>query len=102
MWENLIEDIEKWILFFLSLFLQDRPSEVLDYLEEFNELERDYFDAYAYDTIWTLGYIYQWKYLHNQPNIKKILDQIDFIGATVRIQILINIYWNLYREELDI
>lgn len=42
--------------------------------------------------MWTLGYIYQWKYLHNQPNIKKILDQIDFIGATVRIQILINIY----------
>jgi hypothetical protein len=57
----------------------------LDYLEQFSELERDYFDAYAYDTIWSLEYVYQSQYLFNQSNIKKILDNIDFIGATVRI-----------------
>jgi hypothetical protein len=56
----------------------------LDYLEQFSELERNYFDAYAYDTIWSLGYIYQSKYLFNQSNIKKIIDNIDFTGATVR------------------
>jgi hypothetical protein len=57
---------------------------VLDYLEDFSELERNYFDAYAYDTIWSLAYIYQSKLLFNQSNIKKIVDNIDFIGATVR------------------
>ncbi len=57
---------------------------MLDYLEDFSELERNYFDAYAYDTIWSLAYIYQSKLLFNHSNIKKIVDNIDFIGATVR------------------
>jgi len=56
----------------------------LDYFERFTELERAYFDAYAYDTIWSLAYLYQTKYLFNQSSIKKIIDNLDFIGATVR------------------
>ena len=64
--------------------MEDRPNHVLDYFERFAELERNYFDAYAYDTIWSLAYLYQSKYLFNQSNIKQIVEHLDFIGATVR------------------
>jgi hypothetical protein len=67
--------------------MEDRPNHVLDYLEQFSELERNYFDAYAYDTIWSLAYLHQSQYLFNQSNIKKIVDKLDFIGATVRDEI---------------
>ena len=63
--------------------MEDRPYHVLDYLEQFSELERNYFDAYAYDTVWSLAYLYEAQYLFNQSNIKKIIDKLDFIGATV-------------------
>ncbi len=76
---------------------------MLDYLEDFSELERNYFDAYAYDTIWSLAYIYQSKLLFNQSNIKKIVDNIDFIGATVRNWVSIEVFhWNIFREEWGI
>lgn len=64
--------------------LQKSSNNVKDYLNYFAELKRNYFDAYAYDTVWSLAYIYQSKFLFNQTNIKTIVDNIDFIGATVR------------------
>lgn len=63
--------------------IDQRPNHVLDYFERFNELERTYFDAYAYDTIWSLAYLYESKHLFNQSNIKQIVEHLDFIGATV-------------------
>ncbi|CAF1412255.1 unnamed protein product [Adineta steineri] len=68
--------------------VDDRPDHVLEYLKSFSDLEKNYFDAYAYDTIWSLAYIYQSKILFNQSNIKKIVDKIDFIGATGRVRYL--------------
>ena len=59
--------------------LQHQTDDVLEYLQHFPELERNYFDAYAYDTIWSLAYLYQ----HNQTNVRKLVDTIDFLGATV-------------------
>ena len=50
---------------------------MLDYLEQFSELERNYFDDYAYDTIWSLAYLF------NQSNVRKMIEKIDFVGATV-------------------
>ncbi|UJR08742.1 hypothetical protein I4U23_012999 [Adineta vaga] len=67
---------------------EERPEHVLKYLKQFSDLEQDYFDAYAYDTVWSLAYIYQSKLLFNQSNIKKIIDKIDFIGATGRVRYL--------------
>jgi hypothetical protein len=57
---------------------------VSEYLEQFYDLERNYFDAYAYDTIWSLAYLSQTQLLMNETNIKRLVDNIDFIGATVR------------------
>ncbi len=58
-----------------------------DYLEKFSEFEKDYFDAYSYDTIWSLAHMYQSKLFLNQSNteiFKKAIENIDFLGATVR------------------
>ncbi len=75
----------------------------MDYYKRFSELEKNYFDAYAYDTIWSLGYVYQSKYSFNQLNMKQIVDEIDFIGATVRIGISIHIVsMRIFREEFGI
>jgi hypothetical protein len=46
-----------------------------------NDFQRQYFDAYAYDTIWSLANIYQQS---QQTNINDMIDNIDFHGATVR------------------
>ncbi|CAF1053311.1 unnamed protein product [Adineta ricciae] len=67
---------------------EERPEHVLKYLEHFSDLERNYFDAYAYDTMWSLAYIYQSKVLFNQSNIRKIVDKIDFFGATGRVRFM--------------
>ncbi|CAF0950331.1 unnamed protein product [Rotaria sp. Silwood1] len=73
----------------LSIYdVNDQPSYVLDYLEQFSKFERNYFDAYAYDTIWSLAYLYQSKFLFNQTNIRTIVDNIDFNGATGRVRYL--------------
>ncbi|CAF3928470.1 unnamed protein product, partial [Rotaria sordida] len=73
----------------LSIYdINEQPSYVLDYLEQFSNLERNYFDAYAYDTIWSLAYLYQSNILSNQTNIKTIVDNIDFNGATGRVRYL--------------
>ncbi|CAF4251430.1 unnamed protein product, partial [Rotaria sordida] len=53
--------------------------------------QKDYFDAYVYDTIWSLAYLYQSHLLSNQSIIgifKNVLENIDFIGATGRIRYL--------------
>ena len=55
-------------------------------MEKFSDLERDYFDAYAYDTIWSLAYMYQSEILNDPGNkdlFKIAIENIDFIGATV-------------------
>ncbi len=55
-------------------------------MEKFSEFEKDYFDAYSYDTIWSLAYMYQSKLWNNQSNteiFKKTIENIDFLGATV-------------------
>lgn len=65
---------------------QNQSDYVLEYLKRFSELEKDYFDGYAYDTIWSLGYLYQSQSLNNQSNteiFKQHIENIDFIGATV-------------------
>jgi hypothetical protein len=49
-------------------------------------MEKNYFDAYSYDTIWSLAYLYQSQLFSNQANteiFKKAIENIDFIGATV-------------------
>lgn len=57
-------------------------------MEQFSDLERDYFDAYAYDTIWSLAYMYQ-SDVFNDPANKQLfrigIENIDFIGATVSV-----------------
>ncbi|CAF0899544.1 unnamed protein product [Adineta steineri] len=70
---------------------QNRSDNVLEYLKIYSEMNKTYFDAYAYDTIWSLAYLYQIQSLHNQSNIeifKKHLETIDFIGATGRVRYL--------------
>jgi hypothetical protein len=59
---------------------------VSEYLENFSQLGKDYFDAYAYDTIWSLAYLYRSQLVSNLSNteiFKKAIENIDFIGATV-------------------
>ncbi|CAF1508618.1 unnamed protein product [Rotaria sordida] len=56
------------------MFCHEQPSYVLDYLEQFSKFERNYFDAYAYDTIWSLAYLYQSKFLSNETNLKTLVD----------------------------
>jgi hypothetical protein len=67
---------------------------VSEYLEQFFDLERNYFDAYAYDTIWSLAYLSQTQLSINETNIKRLVDNIDFIGAIVRRS-------NLYDEIFE-
>ncbi|CAF0740515.1 unnamed protein product [Rotaria sordida] len=60
-------------------------------MKQFSKLEKDYFDAYVYDTIWSLAYLYQSHLLSNQSIIgifKNVLENIDFIGDTGRIRYL--------------
>ena len=57
-----------------------------EYLEKFSQLENDYFDAYAYDTIWTLAYMYEQEVFRNRSKtdmFKEMIDNLDFVGATV-------------------
>ncbi|CAF2140411.1 unnamed protein product [Rotaria magnacalcarata] len=66
----------------------DRPSHVWDYIEHFSTLKTNYFDAYAYDTVWSLAHIYRSRILLNQTNIKTVVNKIDFIGATGKVRYL--------------
>ncbi|CAF1293347.1 unnamed protein product [Rotaria sordida] len=63
------------------------PSEyITEYLKQFSKLEKDYFDGYVYDTIWSLAYLYQSHLLSNQSIsgiFKNVIENIDFIDATV-------------------
>ena len=66
--------------------MQDRSKYVSEYVEKFSELEKDYFDAYSYDTIWSLASMYQSESFSNHSDteaFKKAIENIDFIGATV-------------------
>jgi len=58
-------------------------EEIFEYINRFTELQNDYFDAYAYDTIWSLAYVYESQMLTTEQ-FKKAIDNLDFIGATVR------------------
>ena len=65
---------------------QNQSTLLTDYLEIFPDLERDYFDAYAYDTMWTIAHFYQTKFAANESHVdrfRKAIDTIDFTGATV-------------------
>ncbi len=56
-------------------------------MDKYSEFERDYFDAYSYDTLWSLAYMYQSELWNNRSNteiFKKAIEKIDFLGATVR------------------
>lgn len=67
-------------------FFQNQSASLTDYLEIFPELERDYFDGYAYDTMWTIARLYQIPFGANESNadrFRKAIDTIDFSGATV-------------------
>jgi hypothetical protein len=72
-------------------------------------MEKNYFDAYSYDTIWSLAYLYQSQLFSNQANteiFKKAIENIDFIGATVselkeRKKTFLSRLWN-FREESGI
>ena len=67
-------------------FFQNQSASLTDYLEIFPELERDYFDGYAYDTMWTIARLYQIPLAANESNVdrfRKAIDTIDFSGATV-------------------
>ncbi|CAF1431924.1 unnamed protein product [Rotaria magnacalcarata] len=69
----------------------NRSEFVSEYIKSFSKFENDYFDAYAYDTIWSLAYFYRLKLTSNQSNtevFKNIIDNIDFIGATGRVRYL--------------
>ncbi|CAF3726162.1 unnamed protein product [Rotaria socialis] len=66
----------------------DRPNHVWDYIEHFSTLKTNYFDAYAYDTVWSLVHMYRSGILLNQTNIKTIVNNIDFIGATGKVRYL--------------
>ncbi|CAF3273058.1 unnamed protein product [Rotaria socialis] len=69
----------------------NRSEFVSEYIKSFSKFENDYFDAYAYDTIWSLAYFYRLKLTSNQSNtevFKNIIDDIDFIGATGRVRYL--------------
>ncbi|UJR37456.1 hypothetical protein I4U23_030159 [Adineta vaga] len=74
----------------LSMDNNDNQSDfVLDYLKNFLDIEKDYFGGYAYDTIWSLGYLYSSQSLDNQSNtdiFRQHFEDIDFIGATGRVR----------------
>ncbi|CAF3496543.1 unnamed protein product [Rotaria sp. Silwood1] len=68
---------------------EDRSEYISEYMKKFSQLENDYFDAYAYDTIWSLAYLYQSQFLSNQSItevFKTVLENIDYIGATGRVR----------------
>ncbi|CAF4188269.1 unnamed protein product, partial [Rotaria sp. Silwood2] len=68
---------------------ENRSEYISEYMKQFSELENDYFDAYAYDTIWSLAYLYQSQLLSNQSItevFKNVLENIDFNGATGRVR----------------
>jgi hypothetical protein len=55
-------------------------------MKRFPQSDSDYFDAYAYDTLWSLAHFYQQQFAHNQSNtdrFREAIDNIDFLGATV-------------------
>ncbi|CAF1342582.1 unnamed protein product [Rotaria sordida] len=76
----------------LSIDDNESPSEyITEYLKQFSKLEKDYFDGYVYDTIWSLAYLYQSHLLSNQSIsgiFKNVIENIDFIDATVRVRYL--------------
>ncbi|CAF1073773.1 unnamed protein product [Rotaria sordida] len=70
---------------------ENRSEYITEYMKQFSKLEKDYFDAYAYDTIWSLAYLYQSHLLSDQSVtgvFKNVLENIDFIGATGRVRYL--------------
>ncbi|CAF4317994.1 unnamed protein product, partial [Rotaria sordida] len=42
-----------------TLQTRNQSEYITEYIKQFSKLEKDYFDAYAYDTIWSLAYLYQ-------------------------------------------
>lgn len=52
-------------------------------MQHASRFETHYFDAYAYDTIWSLAHFYELQQRTNETNLKQLEDRIDFLGATV-------------------
>ncbi|CAF0860392.1 unnamed protein product [Adineta ricciae] len=68
---------------------QNRSNDVLEYLKNFSNIEQEYFDGYAYDTIWSLGYLYYSQSVNNLSStelFREHFQDIDFIGATGRVR----------------
>ncbi|CAF0977404.1 unnamed protein product [Rotaria sordida] len=76
----------------LSIDDNENQSEyITEYIKQFSKLEKDYFDGYVYDTIWSLAYLYQSHLLSNQSItgiFKNILENIDFIDATLTCRMM--------------
>ena len=69
----------------------NRSSSLKNYFKQFPNLGRNYFNAYAYDTMWSLAhYLEKQIYLNNSntETFRNAIEEMDFFGATVKNSII--------------